>query len=88
MAEMDREVRLGHGDDTWASDDPRFRDRLLMVDEMEETAEAIRSKAAGFDGVADEEVQRLECALRALRADLARREAGFVASAPWVSGVD
>ena len=91
MAEMDREVRLGHGGDTWSSDDPRFRDRLLMVDEMEETAEAIRSKAAGFDAVADDEVERLEVALRALRADLARREAGFLASGsrgPWVSAAD
>ena len=91
MAEMDREVRLGHGDDRWASDDPRFRDRLLMVDEMEVTAEAIRCKASGFDAVAEDQVERLEGALRALRADLARREAYFLDSGPegpWTNVAD
>jgi hypothetical protein len=82
MAEMDREVRLGYGEDLSAVGDPRFRDRLLMVDEMEETALAIRSKAAGFDTVAEEQVERLEGALRALRADLARRGGIMLADAP------
>jgi hypothetical protein len=71
MRDMDREIGLGRGGDV--SLRPDYRDRLLMVDEMEETAEAIRAKTQGFDDVAEEQVQRLESALRALRADLARR---------------
>jgi hypothetical protein len=71
MRDMDREIGLGRDGDLPLRAD--YRDRLLMVDEMEETAEAIRAKAVGFDDVAEEQVQRLETALRALRADLSRR---------------
>lgn len=72
MRDMDREVGLDRIGDA-AAVDPVYRDRLLMVDEMEDTAAAIRAKATGFDDVAEEQVERLETALRALRADLARR---------------
>jgi hypothetical protein len=79
MRDMDREIGLGRGGDAPLVNDSSYRDRLLMVDEMEETAEAIRSKASGFDDVASEQVERLESALRALRADLARRGGGYQA---------
>jgi hypothetical protein len=72
MSDMDRELDLGVGGDLPQGIDARYRDRLLMIDEMEETAEAIRSRAAGFDDVAVEQVQRLEAALRSLREDVAR----------------
>jgi hypothetical protein len=76
MRDMDREIGLGRDGDSPLADGA-FRDRLLMVDEMEETAEAIRAKAVGFDDVAEDQVQRLEGALRALRADLARRSEAY-----------
>jgi hypothetical protein len=76
MRDMDREIGLGRDGDAPLADGT-YRDRLLMVDEMEETAEAIRAKAVGFDDVAEEQVQRLEGALRALRADLARRSEAY-----------
>jgi len=72
MRDMDREVGLGRIGDA-AVLDPVIRDRLLMVDEMEDTAAAIRARANGFDDVPEEQVERLETALRSLRADLARR---------------
>ena len=73
MDQMDREQDLGRAADLVIDLDPAYRDRLLLVDEMEETAQAIRARAVGFDDVADEQVQRLESALEALRADLGRR---------------
>jgi hypothetical protein len=77
MRDMDREIGLGRDGDASREPQDHYRDRLLMVDEMEETAEAIRAKAAGFDDVAEEQARALETALQALRADLSRRAPSY-----------
>jgi hypothetical protein len=72
MGHMDRELGLAGGGDL-PTPDARFRDRLLLLDEMEETAQAIRARAAGFDDVAEDQVRRLEAAMHAMRAGVAPR---------------
>jgi hypothetical protein len=75
MRDMDREIGIGQEGEPHREPRDHYRDRLLMVDEMEETAQAIRAKAAGFDDVAEDQARQLETALQALRADLSRRGA-------------
>lgn len=79
MHDTDRVVPLGtHGDRRPMS----ARERTLMLDEMEETARAIRARVGGFGGVEEAEARGLEAAIARLRDDLRVRDERRAAPEP------
>lgn len=81
MHEMDRVVPLQSHDDR-----PRMsaRERMLMLDEMEETARAIRERVGGFGDVGADEALGLDAAQTRPRSQHLRRRVPRAYQPPMV----